>query len=57
MKKFVVYGIKDNGKVFYADNVYYVKDIKWIVKAIRSNARARKIALKAISINGKVYEM
>lgn len=57
MKKFVVYGIGENDKVFYADNVYFVEDIKWMVKAIRSNARARKIDLKAIQINGKAYEM
>lgn len=57
MKKFVIYGINENDKVFYADNVYFVNDIKWMVKEIRRNAKIRKMTLKAIQINGKVYEM
>lgn len=57
MKKFVIYGINENDKVFYADNVYFVNDIKWMVKEIRRNARARHMMVKAIQINGKVYEM
>lgn len=57
MKKFVIYGINENDKVFYADNVYFVNDIKWMVKEIRRNAKIRKMTLKAIQINGKVYKM
>ena len=55
--KFVIYGINENDKVFYANNVYFVDDVKFAVKEIRRNAKVWKMTLKAIQINGKVYEM
>ena len=57
MKKFVIYGIDSDGKVFYANNVYFVDDVKWAVKEIRRNAKIWRKELQTIEINGKAYEM